>query len=138
VRDQTRTVGGKRTGPGDRLIGAKVRMRRHLRGLSQSELGRAAGVTFQQIQKYENGTNRIGAARLQRIAEVLDIPPGWFFEDAADASRPKKGPFAREPLTAFLADRHAAPLVQNWLRLPPRVRRAVANLVRRAAGEPDL
>jgi transcriptional regulator with XRE-family HTH domain len=68
--------------PTDVHIGSRVRLRRMLNGLSQTDLGRAAGgITFQQIQKYEKGRNRIGGSRLKMIADVLGVPPSYFFED---------------------------------------------------------
>lgn len=65
----------------DRHVGARVRLKRTLMGMSQTELANAIGLTFQQIQKYEKGANRIGASRLRDIADTLDVHPGWFFED---------------------------------------------------------
>jgi transcriptional regulator with XRE-family HTH domain len=64
----------------------KIRSQRLLRHLSQTELGKKVGITFQQIQKYEKGVNRVGAGRLQRIAEVLDVPVSFFFEGARGRS----------------------------------------------------
>jgi transcriptional regulator with XRE-family HTH domain len=66
--------------PTDKNVGSRVRSRRMVLGMSQSDLGGALGVTFQQIQKYEKGTNRIGAGRLHRLAEVLKVDPAFFFE----------------------------------------------------------
>jgi transcriptional regulator with XRE-family HTH domain len=63
-------------------VGSRVRLRRMMLGLSQEKLGEHLGITFQQIQKYEKGTNRIGASRLQAIARVLSVPVAFFFEDA--------------------------------------------------------
>jgi transcriptional regulator with XRE-family HTH domain len=60
--------------PNDRAVALRIRALRHARGMSQAELGRLIGVTFQQVQKYETGANRIGAGRLQRIAEIFDVP----------------------------------------------------------------
>src|SRR6266705_3147392 len=69
----------KRSGdPRDAEIGKRIRARRLERGLSQTELGQRLGVTFQQVQKYEKGTNRVGAGRLQRVAEILDVPITFF------------------------------------------------------------
>ncbi len=70
----------------DSYVGSQVRMRRQLLGLSQERLAEQIGVTFQQVQKYEKGMNRIGASRLQRIAEVLDTTPSFFFQQ--DPSEP--------------------------------------------------
>ena len=64
----------------DRHVGSRIRERRHAMGMTQMQLGNAVGVKFQQVQKYENGANRVSASRLLLIAEVLDVPVGWFFE----------------------------------------------------------
>jgi len=138
VPEQTPVATGKRTGPIDRAVGAKVRSRRHGLGLSQTELGRAIGVTFQQIQKYENGTTRIGVSCLLRIAQALDVAPAWFFESASAQPPAASAQGALEPtLAAFVADKQTARLIRYWARLPPRIRAAIVNLVARAAGEPD-
>ncbi len=71
----------KSPNPIDRHVGSRVRMRRVLIGMSQEKLGGALGLTFQQVQKYEKGTNRIGASRLQQIAGILNVPPAFFFDD---------------------------------------------------------
>jgi transcriptional regulator with XRE-family HTH domain len=71
----------------DGEIGKRVRLRRVEQGLSQAELGSALGVTFQQVQKYEKGVNRVGAARLQQIATALDVPVTFFFDDASVGKR---------------------------------------------------
>ena len=68
--------------PIDRHVGSRVRMRRILAGMSQEKLGEALSLTFQQVQKYEKGTNRIGASRLQQISKILQAPPSFFFEGA--------------------------------------------------------
>ncbi|HEX3884728.1 MAG TPA: helix-turn-helix transcriptional regulator [Stellaceae bacterium] len=67
--------------PIDQHVGARVRFRRESSGMSQSELGVAVGITYQQVQKYERGLNRIGASRLLEIASVLNVPVAFFFED---------------------------------------------------------
>ena len=73
----------KAPNPIDKHVGARVRMRRLMVGMSQGKLGEALDVTFQQVQKYEKGSNRIGASRLQQLARVLEVPPSFFFEGAA-------------------------------------------------------
>jgi transcriptional regulator with XRE-family HTH domain len=70
----------KQPNPADCYVGARVRLRRLQRGLSQTDLGDGLGVTFQQVQKYEKGANRIGASRLSQISTILNIPVAWFFE----------------------------------------------------------
>jgi transcriptional regulator with XRE-family HTH domain len=71
--------------PVDIHVGWRVRLRRTSLGMSQEKLGEAIGLTFQQVQKYERGTNRIGASRLYELSRVLDVPVGFFFEDFADS-----------------------------------------------------
>jgi len=72
----------KTLSPIDAKVGARVRMRRLILGISQTKVGEALGVSFQQVQKYEKGTNRISASRLQQIADFLGVTPAYFFEDA--------------------------------------------------------
>src|SRR5258707_12857077 len=72
----------KAPNPIDKHVGSRVRMRRIMLGMSQEKLGGALGLTFQQIQKYEKGTNRVGASRLQQIADVLQIHVSFMFEGA--------------------------------------------------------
>lgn len=74
-----------RPSPIDVHVGGRVRLRRTLLGMSQEKLGEALGLTFQQVQKYERGVNRIGASRLFDLARVLDVPIGFFFDDMPDA-----------------------------------------------------
>ncbi len=74
-----------RPSPIDIHVGSRVRLRRTLLGMSQEKLGEALGLTFQQVQKYERGVNRIGASRLFDLARVLDVPIGFFFDDMPDA-----------------------------------------------------
>ena len=75
----------KSPNPIDKHVGNRVRMRRMMLRMSQEKLGDALGLTFQQVQKYEKGTNRIGASRLQQIAHTLQVPVSFFFEGAPDA-----------------------------------------------------
>lgn len=74
--------------PIDRYVGSRVRMRRVILGMSQEKLGEALGLTFQQVQKYEKGANRIGASRLQQISRTLDVPPAFFFDGAPSFDLP--------------------------------------------------
>ena len=74
-----------RPSPIDVHVGGRVRLRRTLLGMSQEKLGDALGLTFQQVQKYERGVNRIGASRLFDLSRVLDVPIGFFFDDMPDA-----------------------------------------------------
>ena len=72
----------KQPNPIDIHVGSRVRLRRMMLGMSQEKLGEGLGITFQQIQKYEKGTNRIGASRLQHISHILQVPVAFFFEGA--------------------------------------------------------
>src|SRR5271154_3437980 len=78
-----RTLSGK-PNPIDVHVGNRVRLRRTLLGMSQEKLGEAIGLTFQQVQKYERGANRIGASRLFDLSRVLDVPVSFFFDDMSD------------------------------------------------------
>ena len=70
----------KAPNPVDKYVGSRVRMRRIMLGMSQEKLGEALGLTFQQVQKYEKGTNRVGASRLQQISEILQVPVSFLFD----------------------------------------------------------
>src|SRR5215210_645465 len=84
-----------RPSPIDVHVGGRVRLRRTLLGMSQEKLGEALGLTFQQVQKYERGVNRIGASRLFDLARVLDVPIGFFFDDMPDALGGTMNPMRR-------------------------------------------
>ena len=75
-----------RPSPIDVHVGSRIRLRRTLLGMSQERLGEALGLTFQQVQKYERGVNRVGASRLFDLARVLDVPISFFFDDMAEGS----------------------------------------------------
>jgi transcriptional regulator with XRE-family HTH domain len=117
----------------DRLVGARVRLRRQALGMSQTELAQAIGLTFQQIQKYEQGKNRIGAGRLAKIAEVLRVPVAHFFEDL-----PAPGPseVAADALAAAMRERGSVDLVKAYAAISDRqVRQRLLDLARALAGE---
>lgn len=88
----------------DRHVGARVRMRRMMMGMTQTQVGDAVGVTFQQIQKNENGTNRIAASRLQQIADLFQVPVSFFFEGA-----PSKGFSLKDATPDFASEFLATP-----------------------------
>jgi len=91
--------------PIDRHVGARVRMRRMMIGMSQEKLGEALGLTFQQVQKYEKGTNRISASRLQQISETLSIPLAYFFKGAPVSEGAGNAGFAEaSPDEGFASD----------------------------------
>src|SRR4030088_259844 len=82
----------KAPNPIDKHVGSRVRMRRMMVGMSQEKLGDALSLTFQQIKKYEKGTNRVGASRLQHISQILQVPVAFFFEGAPHQPGQPKGP----------------------------------------------
>jgi transcriptional regulator with XRE-family HTH domain len=132
----------KRTGdPRDVEIGRRIRALRLQRGLSQSDLGDFLDVTFQQVQKYEKGTNRIGASRLQQIALVLSVPVAFFFE-GAPAPEPAAG--MSEPVSAayvsdFLATSDGLALTRAFMKVrDARVRRRIVDLVESIAADGDV
>ena len=124
----------KTPNPIDKHVGSRVRMRRVLIGMSQEKLGGALGLTFQQVQKYEKGTNRIGASRLQQIAGVLSVPPAFFFEDMPPAEGRSEAPgFAEEGVGSvvdFLSTAEGLLLNKAFVRIKEaRVRKRVIDLV---------
>jgi len=145
---QAKTRDGKRRGgrpkidapsPVDVHVGSRVRLRRTLLGMSQEKLGNAVGLTFQQIQKYERGANRIGASRLFEMSRVLDVPVQFFFDEmptepessdyrpmSAEADTPEQDPMAR---------RETLELVRAYHRIPdPQVRRRLFELAKALTG----
>ena len=137
----------KSPNPIDIHVGSRVRLRRMMLGMSQEKLGEHLGITFQQIQKYEKGSNRIGASRLQAIARVLSVPVAFFFEDAPgfapiagdqgfDALGGDGG--ASSVVIDFLSSRDGLQLNRAFLRITDaKVRRKVVELVRSLAGDED-
>jgi transcriptional regulator with XRE-family HTH domain len=89
--------------PTDKYVGSRVRMRRMMLGMSQEKLAGALGLTFQQIQKYEKGTNRISASRLQAISQILDAPVHFFFEGAPQMGKASHG-VGESPSPAYVTD----------------------------------
>ena len=128
--------------PVDIHVGGRVRLRRTLLGLSQEKLGEAVGLTFQQIQKYERGANRIGSSRLYDLSKVLDVPVAYFFEEMpgdvqdrqSEAAGARSGqvqaPAEKDPLTR----RETLELVRAYYKVPsPAVRKRVFELVKSLA-----
>ena len=103
----------------DTHIGQKIRTRRILMGLSQTELADAAGISFQQIQKYEKGSNRVGASRLQQFSETLGVPPSYFFEGVPIVGKkqpaPQEGELSEGTIVSFLGTREGAALVRAFM-----------------------
>jgi transcriptional regulator with XRE-family HTH domain len=128
----------KQPNPVDTHVGGRVRLRRMMQGMSQEKLGESLGITFQQIQKYEKGTNRIGASRLQHIAQVLEVPVSFFFEDAPGSSTEVGFAESRPAafVTDFLTSTEGLQLNKAFVRIKDtKVRRRIVELVRAVAGE---
>ena len=93
----------KAPNPTDKYVGSRVRMRRLMLAMSQEKLGEKLGLTFQQVQKYEKGTNRIGASRLQHIAQILKVPVAFFFEGVSGAKQNEDGS-SKAPVADYVSD----------------------------------
>jgi transcriptional regulator with XRE-family HTH domain len=129
--------------PVDVHVGSRMRLRRTLLGLSQEKLGEAIGLTFQQVQKYERGANRIGASRLFDLSQVLDVPVSYFFDDMSSAVQAQSPvavitgtapavtgiPSHSDPLTS----RETLELVRNYYMIPPKARASVYELAKTLA-----
>lgn len=127
--------------PTDKHVGSRVRMRRMMLGMSQEKLGDALNLTFQQVQKYEKGTNRIGASRLQQIAHFLEVPVSFFFEGApglpAHGGQNGNGE-APSPayVSDFLATADGLALTKAFMQIKDiKLRRRIVDLVSQIAGE---
>jgi len=132
----------KQPNPIDIHVGSRVRLRRMMLGMSQEKLGEHLGITFQQIQKYEKGTNRIGASRLQHIARVLSTPVSFFFDDAPGVTSEARNAsgMAEAPNTNyvvdFLSSSEGIQLNKAFVRIKDaKLRRRLIDLVRAMAGE---
>ncbi len=131
----------KAPNPIDKHVGSRVRMRRMMLNMSQEKLGDALGLTFQQVQKYEKGTNRIGASRLQQIAHILQVPVSFFFEGAphipGQASGMNEAP-SPAYVSDFLATSDGLSLTKAFMRIKnSKLRRRIVDLVEQIAGDGD-
>ena len=136
-RGRGRTASGA-PNPVDIHVGARVRLRRTLLGMSQEKLGEAIGLTFQQVQKYERGANRVGASRLYDLSRVLDVPVSFFFDDMPDEISSKSvherremsespDPFDNDPMNR----RETLELVRAYYRITdPNQRKKIFELVK--------
>ena len=116
----------KAPNPTDKHVGARVRMRRMMLSMSQEKLGDALDLTFQQVQKYEKGANRIGASRLQQIAHILQVPVSFFFDGA---------PNAPAYVSDFLATSDGLALTKAFMGIKDaKLRRRIVDLVEQIAG----
>ena len=137
--------GSRRPNPVDIHVGSRVRFRRMLLGMSQERLGEKLGLTFQQVQKYEKGVNRIGASRLFELSRVLGVSVSFFYDEAPDhmAAPLEVGAvrgFAEMPAESyasdFLSSREGLELNKAFARISdPKVRRTIVDLVRSLAGD---
>ena len=128
----------KAPNPTDKHVGARVRMRRMMLGMSQEKLGNALGLTFQQVQKYEKGANRIGASRLQQIAHILQVTVSFFFEGAPNVPGHHPTGMAEAPSPAyvsdFLATSDGLALTKAFMRIKnAKLRRRIVDLVEQIA-----
>lgn len=132
----------KTPNPIDIHVGSRIRLRRSMVGMSQEKLGESLGITFQQVQKYEKGTNRVGASRLQNIAAILNVPVSFFFEDAPGDS-PTAQPGGLEEASAnqvvnFLSSSEGLQLNRAFVKISDsKVRRKIIDLVRSLGDEED-
>ncbi len=131
----------KSPNPIDKHVGSRVRMRRMMISMSQEKLGDKLGITFQQIQKYEKGTNRIGASRLQQIALVLSVPVSFFFEGAPVPESLASGlsePPSPAYVSDFLATSDGLALTKAFMKVKDaKVRRRIVDLVESIAADED-
>jgi transcriptional regulator with XRE-family HTH domain len=127
----------KAPNPIDKHVGSRVRMRRMILQMSQEKLGDALALTFQQVQKYEKGTNRIGASRMQQIAQVLQVPVSFFFEGAPGASVAQDGELSSPSFVSdFLASADGLALSRAFTRLKDaKLRRRIVDLVEEIAAK---
>ncbi|WP_430395660.1 helix-turn-helix domain-containing protein [Ferrovibrio sp.] len=138
-----RSKGAKSRGPNqfDSHVGRRLRAARTLAGISQTRLGEAVGLTFQQIQKYEKGMNRIGASRLQQFAHILNVPPSYFFEGQMDEGAALAAAPATDEIDAEtsgrVSQRQAMELVRYFSRIDSKsLRRHIFDLVKAAGAQP--
>jgi transcriptional regulator with XRE-family HTH domain len=129
----------KAPNPTDQHVGSRVRMRRLMLRMSQENLGAALGLTFQQVQKYEKGANRIGASRLQQISQILQVPVEFFFEGAPNASAPHDSngsTLSMAQIDDFVSDLDGLRLIRAFMRIDnPALRRRIVMLVQEIAGD---
>ena len=136
------TENKKKPNPIDIHVGSRIRLRRTMLGVSQEKLGESLGITFQQIQKYEKGTNRVGASRLQNISAILNVPVSFFFEDAPGAE-PASASGSAEASSSnyvvdFLSSSEGLQLNRAFVKInDPKVRRRIVDLVKALAAEGD-
>ncbi|MBB3976277.1 transcriptional regulator with XRE-family HTH domain [Rhizobium azooxidifex] len=132
----------KKPNPIDIHVGSRIRLRRTMLGMSQEKLGENLGITFQQIQKYEKGTNRVGASRLQNISSILNVPVSFFFEDAPGDNTGNQPGMAEASssnyVVDFLSSSEGLQLNRSFVKISdPKVRRKLVDLVKALAAEAE-
>ncbi|MBC2884047.1 helix-turn-helix transcriptional regulator [Ochrobactrum sp. CM-21-5] len=132
----------KKPNPIDIHVGSRIRLRRNMLGLSQEKLGESLGITFQQIQKYEKGTNRVGASRLQAISSILNVPVSFFFEDAPGSGVSGQDGFAEDNEATYVVDflnsNEGVQLTRAFTKISdPKVRRKIIDLVKSLAADTE-
>jgi transcriptional regulator with XRE-family HTH domain len=123
----------KQANPIDGHVGNRMRLRRMLIGLSQERMGEMLGLTFQQVQKYEKGVNRIGAGRLYQIADILSVPVSYFYEGfvGADKAHAANDDTATKPVMEFLSSGEGLQLTLAFMRIKDgKVRKRVIDLIK--------
>ena len=126
----------KSPNPIDVHVGSRVRTRRLALGMSQEKLGTALGLTFQQVQKYEKGTNRIGASRLQHVSRILQVPVDYFFEGAPGQLKAKGNPPSSAYVGDFIASTEGLTLMKAFTQIKDaKVRHHIVKLVGEIAGD---
>jgi transcriptional regulator with XRE-family HTH domain len=129
----------KAPNPVDKHVGSRVRMRRIMLAMSQEKLGAALGLTFQQVQKYERGANRIGASRLQQMSHILQVPVEFFFEGAPNASAPhgsNESTVSMAYIDDFVSNSDGLRLIGAFMRIDnAALRRRIVMLVQEIGGE---
>lgn len=132
----------KQANPIDALVGNRVRLRRMLVGMSQERLGELLGLTFQQVQKYEKGVNRIGAGRLYEVASILGVPVSYFYEGAAEhteRSGSANDELPNPPVMEFQASGEGLQLTLAFMRIKDgKVRKRVIDLIKSLADGEDV
>jgi transcriptional regulator with XRE-family HTH domain len=128
-------VAKKVPNPTDKHVGSRVRMRRMMLGMSQEKLGDALDLTFQQVQKYEKGTNRISASRLQQISNILQVPVAFFFESEPGQTKIDGKTSSPNYVSEFLATTDGLALTKAFMQIKnAKLRRSIVNLVEDIAG----
>jgi transcriptional regulator with XRE-family HTH domain len=128
-------IAKKNPNPIDKHVGSRMRMRRMMLGMSQEKLGEAFGVTFQQVQKYEKGVNRIGSSRLQQAAQILGVSVPFFFEGAPGGHELSKTAPSPTYVNEFVSSEDGLSLIKAFMRIArPAVRHRIVALVNEIAG----